>query len=310
MITTVTLNAAIDKTYYVPRFVPGEVSRASRVYSQPGGKGINVARVIRQLDMPVVATGFVAGSNGDFIAGELDRQGVPHDFVRTEGESRLCLNIIDEASGSSTEILEPGPVISPEAMERMREKLTVLARASRLVCFSGSLPKGVPDSYYAELIALVQAEGAPAFLDTSGTALRQGVRSSPYFIKPNEDELAQLTGLPAALAEDELADRLSALQREGLRLITASLGAAGSLTLHDGRLYRAEAPRVAAVNTVGCGDAFVAGLAVGTARELPLAECLRLATAAGSANALSVRAGEIRAEDVRALLDRVQVREA
>ncbi|CAG7635602.1 1-phosphofructokinase [Paenibacillus allorhizosphaerae] len=306
MITTVTLNAAIDKTYYLPRLEVGKLTRATRLYADPGGKGINVARVIQQLGLPVTATGFVAGSNGDYITRHLGKQGIAHDFVSVDGESRLCLNMIDETTGESTELLEPGPILTAEALDRFKQKLFELARKSYIVCFSGSLPQGVPAAYYAELIALVKAEGAIAFLDTSGEPLLQGVQAVPYFIKPNEHEVYHLFNERPA-TEGELLDKLRRLQQSGISLVSVSLGDKGSLSLYDGQLYRTAAPKVEAVNTVGCGDAFVAGMAVGLAQQLPVEEMMKLAIASGTANALSERAGNVSLEDVQRLRGQVTV---
>ncbi|MCS7458997.1 1-phosphofructokinase family hexose kinase [Paenibacillus doosanensis] len=311
MITTVTLNAAIDKTYYMARFPLGRVSRVKQMYAEPGGKGINVARVIHQLGLPVTATGFLGGYNGDWIRMALSRQGIAHDFVQVEEESRLCLNMIDEEVGVSTEVLEPGPSIPDRAMEQLSAAVGRLAARSRIVCFSGSLPSGVPSGYYAELIGIVKQAGALAFLDTSGEALRSGVQAVPDFIKPNEDEIVQLLGEEmngeAASSSRTLQEKLASLQARGMAGVTVSLGAEGSLSSFDGSLYRAAAPRIEAVNTVGCGDAFVAGMAVSTAQELPAEERIAFATAVGTANALNAKAGYVKASDVERLLREVSV---
>jgi tagatose 6-phosphate kinase len=313
VILTVTLNAAIDKTYYVPRFLPGEVARASRVYSEPGGKGINVARVIRQLNVPVMATGFVGGSNGEFIERGLRKQAIDHDFVHVDEESRLCLNLMDEQSGVSTEVLEPGPHITQQAMDQLQEKVAFLAQKSRIVCFSGSLPKGVPTGFYGELIRIVQMRGALAFLDASGESLIKGVEAAPFFIKPNETEIDQLFGQLTTERSGEGGipsaprDRLKSLMNCGIRSVSISMGAAGCLSLYNGTIYRTKAPLITAVNTVGCGDAFVAGMAVGVAREMGFEDCLKLAVAAGSANALSDRAGSVHPEDVTRFIAQIRV---
>lgn len=311
MITTVTLNAAIDKTYYLPRFPLGHVSRVNNLYAEPGGKGINVARVVHQLGCPVVATGFLGGSNGDWIRKGLDRQGLRHDFVSVEGESRLCLNMIDEATGVSTEVLEPGPVITAKEMSRLADTVYRLACRSSVVCFSGSLPRGVPDDYYAQLITLAKAAGALAFLDTSGSALRHAVDAAPYFIKPNEDEMAQLTGQAREAGAPWAAEdaQLDTLHEKGIELISVTLGAQGSHSSYGGKRYTALSPQVQPVNTVGCGDAYTAGMAVATLRKQPLEACLAYAAAAGSANALTARAGYVDPQDVEQLLGQVIVRE-
>lgn len=307
MITTITLNAAIDKTYYLPSFQPGKVSRVATVHAFPGGKGLNVARVAHLLGEPVLASGFVGGHNGEFIRQELDKQGIRHDFVTVEGESRLCLNIIDETSRTSTELLEPGPVITDDHIEAMKRKVRQLAAASSIVAFSGSIPKGAPAAIYAELAAIAKAEGARVFLDTSGDPLLEGIKAQPYLIKPNEEEVAKLIGRPPE-RESDLYDSVRRLMEQGIECVVVSLGAAGSLAGIRGELYRVTAPSLDAVNTVGCGDAFVAGMAVAVSRGKNAEEALRLATAAGSANALTEQAGNVRLHDVQRFLHEVAIR--
>lgn len=309
MITTVTLNAAIDKTYYLSSFPLGRVSRVNRMYAEPGGKGINVAKVMSQLGVPVTATGFLGGHNGEWIRTALSKQGIAHQFVSVEGESRLCLNMIDETNGVSTEVLEQGPAVSQQAMDLMAETLERLAAQSQIVCFSGSLPSGVPSGYYADLIAIVKKAGATAFLDTSGEALRSGVEGSPYFIKPNEDEIVQLLGTELGVDSDSLAQRLAPIHDRGIQAVSVSLGAKGSLCSIEGSVYRAVAPRIEAVNPVGCGDAYVAGMAIATARGLPPQEQIAYATAVGTANALSDKAGYVKPGDVQRLLEQVTVQQ-
>ena len=304
MITTVTLNAAIDKTYYVGRFDAGKVNRVPKVLATPGGKGINVARVLRQLGAEVKATGFVGGKNGEFIAERLEQQGVPNDFVQVEGESRLCLNIID-ADGASTELLEPGPEIPEDALQKMKVKIRELARESSLVVMSGSLPAGVPDGYYAELIREVKAEGRRVLLDTSKTPLLRGIEAVPYLIKPNEDEVKALLD-PDADAEEDLCRQVLSLHNRGIAFVVVTLGARGAIAGVEGRLYRIHTPKLQAVNTVGCGDAFVAGMAYALERGFEPEAALRQAAAAGSANALTPEAGNVRPEDVERLLAEIR----
>lgn len=306
MITTVTLNAAIDKTYLLPTFELGRVSRATSVLADAGGKGLNVARVAHLLGQPVTATGFVGGNNGEFICNELDRQGIAHDFVRVNEESRLCLNIIDQTHHRSTELLEPGPVITGEQLEEMKGRVKELAARSTIMAFSGSIPKGVPTSVYADLIAIAREQRATVFLDTSGDALVEGIQAHPHLIKPNEHEVERLIGKKLE-RESDLYDSIHQLMASGIEIVIVSLGAAGSLVGAGGQLYRVTAPKLDPVNTVGCGDSFIGGMAVAMRQGLPLIECLKLATAAGSANALTERAGVIRLDDVSRFLEVVEV---
>jgi tagatose 6-phosphate kinase len=305
-ITTVTLNAAIDKTYFLERFPLGKVTRAEQVISSPGGKGINVARVIRQLGSQAMATGFVGGTNGEYIVRELSRQGIPTDFVFVDGESRLCLNMIDLTEKTATELLEPGPAIREEQIGQLRQKVAELAEQSSIVAFSGSLPKGVHDSIYAELIEIVRSKGAKPFLDTSGSALAEGVKAKPFLIKPNEYEIEKLIGGKLEREED-LYDAMRQMMAGGIACVVVTLGAKGAIAGVDGRLIRIRAPKIDAVNPVGSGDSFVAGAAVAIAAGQPIEEALRLACACGTANALNRGAGEVRREDVDRLREQVIV---
>lgn len=308
MITTVTLNAAIDKTYMLPTFQTGQVFRATSAHASPGGKGLNVARVAHLLSQPVIATGFVGGNNGEFICQELDRQGIAHRFVKVNEESRLCLNIIEQSSGTSTELLEPGPTITAEQLEAMKNKVSELAGNSRIMAFSGSIPQGVPTTFYADLITIAKSKGAKVLLDTSGEALVEGIKAVPHLIKPNEVEVEKIIGKKLE-HEGDLYESINSLMEQGIETVAVSLGAQGSLVGHQGRLYRVTAPQLDVVNTVGCGDAYVAGMAIAMLEARSIIESLRLATATGSANALNEQPGFVRPEDVERLADLVVITE-
>ncbi|MBO9606343.1 MAG: 1-phosphofructokinase family hexose kinase [Paenibacillaceae bacterium] len=303
MITTFTLNAAIDKTYYVPgvpAFGPGNVVRASRMFAQPGGKGINVARVVHQLGLPVRASGIVGGSNGAYIERALSAIGIGHEFVAVEGESRLCLNMISDADGSSLELLESGPVVPAEAVEALKRKVSELASTSRIVSFSGSIPQGVPTGIYRELATLAKEAGARVFLDASGAAMLAGIEAAPHLIKPNQDEAQVLLGR-AIEKEADLAEWIVRCMEQGIASVIVSLGGEGALAGHEGALYRVRSATIDVVNAVGCGDAFVAGMAVATAEDRPADDALRFAAAVGTANALSLVAGDVKPDDVKRL---------
>jgi len=307
LITTVTLNAAIDKTYFVPAFEHGIVSRVEKALSTAGGKGLNVARVLRQLGQAdVAATGFAGGYNGKFITSKVEEAGIAAAFVECAGESRICLNVIDGRDGSSTELLEPGPEIGEAEMAALKRKLARLSAESAVVVFSGSLPKGVPLGAYAELIALSREAGAEVFLDTSGEALALGTAALPSFVKPNEDEIAAL--LPKG-KDGDLRDGIASLMERGLSQVVVTLGGEGAVAGIRGRLYRVRIPPVRAVSAVGSGDAFVAGYAYGQARGWPAEDVLKFAAAAGSANAMSPLTGDVDAALHRGLLSEITVEE-
>ncbi|MBW5445580.1 hexose kinase [Cohnella sp. CFH 77786] len=309
-ITTVTLNAAVDKTYFVPALTPGKANRVSRMIAQPGGKGINVARVAHLLGENVVATGIVGGSAGRFIETELTKHGLRHQFVQAEsGESRVCLNVIPD-SGGPVELLEPGLETRPEDYGRLALTLERLAETSSVIVLSGSIPSGGPSEIYREILGRLKPFGVPVLLDTSGAALKHGLAASPppFLIKPNEEEIAQLTGASAISAnEPELASAAAALVRQGIRYVAVSLGDRGSLVAGTDGTYRVESYPVKAVNTVGCGDAFLAGAAVGLHRGLPETEWFKLASACGASNALHLSAGWVDPAQVDAYAEAVRV---
>ena len=306
MITTVTLNAAIDKTYYVNSFELGGVQRVARQMAEPGGKGNNVAKVIALLGGDVTATGFVAGSSGSFIESSLRNRGIQTSFVRVAGESRVCLNIIDESNGTSTELLEQGPTIDINHIAEMKQTIHRLALQSSVVVLSGSLPQGAPADLYADLIGIIHSTKTRVFLDTSGTALSSGLQARPHSVKPNELELAGWLGQDQ-LHEHEWAEAAQKLAAEGIAQVCVTLGDRGAIAFIDGQGYRVIPPTIHAINTVGCGDSFVAGMAFAEERGYSPAQKLRIASAAAAANAMSDQAGHIAYNLFQDFVKQVQV---
>ncbi|MDP4098233.1 1-phosphofructokinase family hexose kinase [Paenibacillus sp. P96] len=312
MITTVTLHAAIDRTYYVDKFNVGQVQRVARQVDEPGGKGNNVAKVIRQLGGEVTATGIIAGSNGAFIESSLTDRGIQTAFVHGPGESRVCLNILDESSGTSTELLGQGPAITGSEVEAIKQRVRQLALQSTVVVLSGSLPAGAPEGLYAELTGIVRSTGARAFLDTSGRAFSAALDGTshldvmPHFVKPNEQELSGWLGhIPQELSEWTRAAQM--LADQGIAEVCVTLGSRGAVAILDGAAYLVTPPVIQPVNTVGCGDAFVAGMAYAEERGDSAADRLRTAAAAAAANAMSAKAGDIDYRHFREYERQVQI---
>jgi tagatose 6-phosphate kinase len=306
MITTVTLNTAHDVTYYVDKWEKNGVYRVKRKLSEPGGKGNNVAKVVRVLGGQAVATGFLGKGNGSSITAKLTKRGISTHFISVPGESRVCLNIIDEANNGSTEFLEAGVEVSAKKLEEMKTVVRELAERSAIVVMSGSLPGGVPTGIYYDLIRIVKEAGAKAFLDTSGESLTEGLRAVPDFIKPNEQELSKLLGREFADERDLLQAALD-IAGTGISAVCISLGDKGAIAVIDGEAYRVYPPQLQAANTVGCGDAFVAGMAFATESGDSAPERLRKAAAAAAANALTDTAGTIEFERYSELLQQVRV---
>lgn len=283
-VLTVTLNAAIDKRYDVTGVIVGEVQRVARVRAGAGGKGLNVARGARLCGQEVVATGFVAGFAGQFITSQVEAQGIRDEFVRVPGESRTCINIID-AAGTSTEFLEPGVTVEETHLAQLLARFQTLLGEVDVVTLSGSAPSGCPDDVYLRFVEAARLAGRPVILDTSGALLRAGLAASPTVVKPNREELAALAGSDLRDLTDVIAAARSVCA-QGPEWVVVSLGADGALAVNDLHAVQVLAPRVAAVNPVGCGDVLVGGLATGLAAgqtvDAALPFAVRVAAAAAA----------------------------
>ena len=302
MIATVTLNPAIDKTLVVPDFAPGKTNRGEVERLDPGGKGNNVAKTLRQLGCPVVALGFVAGLNGQFLRRALDALGIPHDFLEVPGETRVNLKIEDPLNGTETELNEPGFPVMPAHLKEIERRVADYAARAEVVVFSGSLPPGAPPETYAALIEVAKGRGAKTVLDASGAALRAAIAAQPDLVKLNRVEAEELLG-PATDPEAAL----GRVQAMGPARVVISLGADGAVGAGDGRRYRARPPRVRTRCTVGAGDAMAAALASALASQMAFPDALRLATAAGAATAASSGSSAASRDAIEALLCQVEL---
>ncbi|MGE5552081.1 MAG: 1-phosphofructokinase family hexose kinase [Bacteroidota bacterium] len=304
MLLTITLNPAMDRVYFVDDFAVDGVFRARQVTATAGGKGLNVARVAHLLGEPVLAAGFIGGRVGQFIAEQVREQGITGRFTEIEGESRLCLAVADQKRGTSTEILEAGPVLTAAEVERFLADYDRMLDECQVVAASGSLPQGLPADFYRTLIEMARAKGREFILDTSGEALRHGLAALPYMIKPNQDELAKLLGTRPDRAGQ--VDALRNLQKTGIQVPCLTLGKDGCLAALADGVYHYQAPPVEVVNAVGSGDSFVAGCAVALRRGAEPKEAIMLGMACGTANTQFVRAGMIESALVQEYLAAVK----
>ena len=293
MIVTVTLNAAIDRTLTVPNFQRGQRHRASAGVTLAGGKGINVARALKQLGVPVVATGLVGGTTGTRIVEELTHEAILNDFVHIEGESRTSTAVVDPTGGTYTEINEWGPSVRPDELDTLLDKLRYLTQGAELVVFAGSLPRDVEPSFYAEATRELARRHIQVALDTEGQPLTLGVEAEPFLVTPNQIEAEALVGQEFHDDED-FRVALDTVAEMGARnvLITTDHGALALLREErEPTRYRAIAPRVDPVSTVGSGDVLLAAFIAARHAGRPNEEALRAAVAAGAASTLEVGAG-------------------
>lgn len=307
MILVINLNASVDKRYRLKDLVKGEVMRASEVDNTPGGKGIHVANVATILGEDCIATGYLGGKSGEFISEKLENYGIKQDFVKIGGETRSCLAIITD-SGDQTEILEPGPTVTDEEQKAFLEKYKELLKKATVVAASGSMPKGLPTDFYAQLAELAHQAGKPFLLDTSGEALIQGIKAQPYFVKPNNDEIKVLAGKELA-SDADIVEALKGFMADGIKLPVISLGAKGSMAGYNQHVYKIAVPRIECKNPVGSGDSFVAGIAVGIERGMSIEDILALGAACGTANAMEDESGFVRKEVVEELFPQIKIQQ-
>lgn len=300
MIIVAGFNTAVDRFLTVGELRPGAVNRAKRVSALPGGKGVHVALCVAALGEPVCLVGLADRRHRDWLESFLAARGVDFAAVSTAGEIRTCL-ALREADGRMTEVLEPGPELSPDDAEGLRDRFEAAAAGASVAVLSGSLPQGLPADTYARLLGSLAKTGVPGLLDTSGDALRVGCHAQPLLVKPNRDEAAALLGMPR-ISEEDASMAARAIAGKGPKRVVLSLGAHGAAALWDTRLARVSAPRVEARNAVGSGDCLLGGLAVGVARGLSAEDTLRLGVACGAANALCEDTGVIALADVERLL--------
>ncbi|MFI1678888.1 1-phosphofructokinase family hexose kinase [Streptomyces sp. NPDC020607] len=304
MILTVTLNAALDITYRVPALTPHTSHRVTEVTERPGGKGLNVARVLAALGHDVTVTGFAGGDTGRTLRERLAAEPrITDALAPVAGNTRRTLAVVDAATGDTTQLNEPGPAVAPAEWAAFLDSYEELLHRDDLtaVALCGSLPPGVPVGAYALLIRSARAARVPVLLDTSGEPLRRGVAARPDIVKPNADELAELTGSH----EPDRATRDA--RRRGAHAVVASLGADGLLAVTADGGWRARPPKRVRGNPTGAGDSAVAGLLSGLAERLPWPDRLARAVALSAATVVAPVAGEFAPSTYEDLLPRVAV---
>lgn len=291
MILTVSLNPAVDRTYYTQGLTPGHVNRLRDKVDLAGGKAINATKVLKQFGADVIATGFIGGQAGAFLENALDDLGVETDFLHIRQETRTNMNIIGE-DGYVTELLEPGPRIAPFEKDQFLQAFSGLAKKAEYICMSGSLTEGLPEDYYASLIEVSRRMGAKVFLDTSGEALKRGIDAKPYLIKPNRRELEYVAG-HRLRTESEVITSAYEFVKRGVERVVVSMGEKGLLQISKHKVIKAVPPRMKVVNTVGCGDCVVAALILSLWQGFGDEDAMRFAAGLSAANVATLENGVI-----------------
>ena len=305
MIVTVTPNPGLDRTLTVPRILFSTVTRATSLRLDWGGKGFNVSRALKALGVESLAMGFVGGATGRMLAQGLTGLGISTDFVYIADETRTNIVIAESNGERHVKVNEAGPTVHATELAAFLDLARARVRLGDIWVLSGSLPSGVPSDFYARLIALVQAAGARAFLDTSGEPLRLGCAAQPYLVKPNTLEAEEITGREIRSKADIL-DAAGFVLAQGIELAAVSLGADGLLLASQHGAAWARPPAVQARNAVGAGDALMAGIIWALTRELPLDQVARWGVACGTASAMREGVSFSTYADVKALYRQVR----
>lgn len=305
MILTVSCNPAIDKTYNTSNVMIGQVNRMRDLVSIPGGKAVNVTKVLRQFDAHVTATGFIGGYTGEFIEEQLRDMGVNTSFTTIRGLTRSNMNIIGD-DGYVTEILEPGPKILSFEREDFMDRFRELVKISEYVVLSGSLTEGLSEDFYAKLIKICNESGSKAFLDASGEPLKRGIEVVPYCIKPNRRELEYAVGKKLT-TEAEIIQAAYEYVKNGISKVVVSMGDKGLLQITKTKVIKAVPPHIKKVNTVGCGDCVVAAMILGMIQGLEDEDIMKFAAGVSAANATTLESGMIPQDKMDQIIEDVVV---
>lgn len=307
MITVLTFNPSIDRLYKVENFEIGSVQRTNFVNTTAGGKGINVAKVLKKLGQDVNCIGFLGGFNGDYIKSKIKSIGIKDNFTKIKEETRICINIVDR-NNISTEVLENGPYINQNEIIEFENNLFNTLENTKVLVASGSLAKGIPKDYYYKIGNLCNEKNVKFILDSSGESLKLGLKCKPYLIKPNVEELENLSGKKIRNIDDIIYIAKDILNI-GVKNVCVSLGKDGMVLINNNIVYKVEIPSVEVVNTVGSGDSSVAGFSLGILNGYNLIDTLKLSNACGMSNAMSISTGNINLNDVNKFIDNIKVYE-
>ncbi|WP_404451061.1 1-phosphofructokinase [Virgibacillus necropolis] len=298
MIYTCTITPSIDYTVYLPEFHPGKLNRTEEVYFFPGGKGINVSRVLNRLNVNSVALGFAGGFTGEYIQNFLHDEGIKTTFIATNEPTRINVKI---KAANESELNGPGPNTTHEQREELLAKLEQLDTGDWFV-LAGSLPDTIPNAFYQAIATTCHTKGIHFVLDTSGSALKQLIDTKAFLIKPNENELGELFDTKISTKKEAIF-YAKKLVKQGIKHVIVSMGGNGAILVTEEQVLLAEAPKGKVVNTVGAGDSLVSGFIAAYVQGNDVTEAFRYGIASGSATAF--RTDLCDKTDVEALVSKV-----
>ena len=312
MILTVTMNPALDRTIIVDSLKLGSNNRVKGIDFDPGGKGINVSRVVQRLGEETLALGLAGGENGELIKILLKKESVKTDFVEIGNPTRENVSILDLKGRMDTNFLQKGGRVLKKELKKLEKKIVSLIPQVSIVILAGSVPPGISTHIYKDLISLIRQENPSLkiILDTSGTALIEALKAKPFMIKPNHVEVMEILGLKIS-NEKNFVKALVRFSKIGIEMPIISMGSQGAMGMYEGEVLKSIPPEVKRLSTVGSGDSMVAGLAIALLKYNKgdaLRNGLRLGTACGAATAMTPGTDLCLKEDVKRLVDKVKIK--
>lgn len=308
MIFTVTLNPALDKTAQAPNFKLDAVTRITELRQDPGGKGINVSKVIKQLGGESVAWAVLGGNTGRGIKASLEDMGISCRAFEVEGETRTNLKVVDPVDDTHTDINEPGPVVTDAMLDDMLAQLVAEISEGDIVVLAGSIARGASDDTYGKWVKACREAGAKVFLDADGDKLVAGIKGNPFLIKPNEIELGNMLGRTLD-TDEKVAEAARELIAQGLDNVVVSMGGAGAMFVSADRVVKGGSVKVPVGSTVGAGDSVVAALAFAEEKDMSLEDKVKLSMATGAANVMQSGTQAAPRDLVDSLIEKVTVTE-
>lgn len=304
MIICLGTTPTLQRTMTFDRVEIDSVNRATQVHEFASGKSINAARVVHALGEPVLATGFLGGDSGKAIRADLDRAQIPHEFLEVEPPARMCITVIDESTGTATELIEESKPVERQRYQRLLERLASFLPSAKVLILSGTLPPGAAQRFCADCITL--AGSTPVILDARGEPLDEALQRHPFLVKINRAELAHT--LDADVSDDDaVRGAMRQMIARGARWIVVTAGKQPTLITNGDSFWKIETPSVRTINAIGSGDAFAAGVAVALTRGQSVPDSSTLGVACGAANAMTAHAGHVNPIDVEELSARIRV---
>ena len=306
MILTVTMNPAVDKTIKISEFKIGEVNRVDCLRVDAGGKGINVSKTIKELKGSSIALGFVGGKSGEVIKAYLNQVEIKNDLINIKGETRTNSKIIDTINNTHTDINEIGPEIRKEDIDLIKEKIGYYTKEGTIIVLSGSIPMGVSETIYRDIIEEANKLKAKVILDADGPLFVEAIKAGPYIVKPNIHELERAFDRKLD-NEESIIEVSKSLLGYGIKYVVVSLGGEGSIVVSEDGIIKAKGLKVEVKSTVGAGDSMVGALAIAIERGYTMEDALKLAAATSTASVMSEGSETGKLEIINKLLNEIKI---